>query len=722
MGDQVQCQPTHAKCHKNWRSHLKKEEKKMNQKFIRILLVFLLLPFTALAADQAAEQPVGEELQVIGPEQAAKVSFQTMEDGNLLVSVTDAEENPIKGLTADQFSIRKGLKTAKILSFEPLATKKEIGLNIVMIIDNSLSMKMRNAVNPLTEALEAFYKTLRPIDQVYAVVFDDRQTTDWGEQKLHARMLKTSDVPVLRTFVNQSLTDGLTDGTYLYDAMIFGLQLARSMPEKSNKFMVVFTDGKDLNSSVKKTDVEKQTSGIANFSAYAVDYMPSSDIDKFLSRFTQDNNGRIWKASSATELLPVFEAFSSTLLHRYVVAYHFLEAPSGTVAFSTPELTIEEVTTIDSAPMLNYVFFDTLQSELGGRYNLLKNRQERDAFQEEKLRGALEKYRNVLNIIGKRLKDNPGANLRLVGCNSNISVEQGRTDISLQRAESVRAYLRYVWGINPSRLSVEHRNLPEAPSSNSTAEGRMENQRVEFYSDHPAILATVNSEYVQNVTNLEQLQIIPEISSEAGIADWKVTLDCGERTLQVFEGTGDLPGKLVVPLEAALLEKMTACNSVRSTVHAVDKETNVLDGDAAQGILPVRFLQRKEQMAQVQGYKVKEQYALILFDYNRADIKGRNQAIVARIVGRIAQVPDALISVVGHTDILGKESYNMELSRRRAEAVQTYLLQSAPQLAGKLHVSGVGPHDPLFDNQLPEGRSLNRTVTITLEYLQNQQQ
>jgi len=37
--------------------------------------------------------------------------------------------------------------------------------------------------------------------------------------------------------------------------------------------------------------------------------------------------------------------------------------------------------------------------------------------------------------------------------------------------------------------------------------------------------------------------------------------------------------------------------------------------------------------------------------------------------------------------------------------------------ADRVRFSGVGPNSPLYDNQTPEGRSFNRTVTITLEYL-----
>jgi outer membrane protein OmpA-like peptidoglycan-associated protein len=38
--------------------------------------------------------------------------------------------------------------------------------------------------------------------------------------------------------------------------------------------------------------------------------------------------------------------------------------------------------------------------------------------------------------------------------------------------------------------------------------------------------------------------------------------------------------------------------------------------------------------------------------------------------------------------------------------------------SGDISYEGVGPHNPLFDNEVPEGRALNRTVTVTLEYEQ----
>lgn len=659
-----------------------------------------------------------ERLAVSLPQKAGKVIYQTMADGKLLVSATDEQEEPIMGLGAGDFVIRQGARTAKILSVAPLATTKDIGLNIVLVVDNSLSMKLREAVNPLLDALDAFIDTVRPMDNIVCVVFDDKQTIQIDGRDLHAKVFKSSDKDQLRAFMKKSLGDGLTEGTYLYDAMVVGLEQVRQLPEKSNKFMVVLSDGQDLNSGVKKPEVEAAVGDVANFSAYAVDYMPTKTINRFLKRFSDGHNGRIWKADSASELLPIFESFTTTLLHRYVVAYRFLSAPKGVLAFDAPHLTIEEITTIDSAPLLNYLFFETGQSELSQRYVLFKNRGGTEGFNEKDLKSAMQKYRHVLNVIGQRLQTYPEATIRIVGCNADVGQEKGRLDLSRSRAEAAWAYLHYIWGIDKQRMAIEARNLPEAPSTSRIPEGQEENQRAEIYSDHPAILDTVNSQYVQKVCDRVHLKLTPQIQSEAGVAHWKVNLDCGLKSVQVYEGQGELPAEIILPLNEDILDQMAACDALQSSIQVTDKEGNVLNAENSTS-LPIRFIRRQEQMAQKQGYKVLEQYALILFDYDSAAIKAHNQVIVGRIIARMKEKTSAEISILGHTDNIGSEAYNLRLSEKRAGAVKDQVVKSAQGLSPNLHTQGLGPNAPLYDNNTPEGRALNRTVTVSLEYQQN---
>jgi hypothetical protein len=273
-----------------------------------------------------------QDLQVLTPDRQAKVAYQVVEQNKLLISALDPDDNPIMGLKAEDFGIMIGTKKAKILSIEPLETSKEIPLNLVLVVDNSYSMKKRKAVEPLISAIEEFLKIIRPMDNVHMVVFDKKPDYKLHEHSLHAKAFHSKYTHELMKFIRNSFDDGLTTETFLYEAMVAGLDLIRKMPEKGNKIFVVFSDGEDINSAFKSAVVESEAKNIPNFEAYSVDYMPGLTMNPFLKSFAKAHGGRVWKATSATELMPIFQAFSTTLLHRYIVTYRVLNPPQGTLS------------------------------------------------------------------------------------------------------------------------------------------------------------------------------------------------------------------------------------------------------------------------------------------------------------------------------------------------------------------------------------------------------
>jgi outer membrane protein OmpA-like peptidoglycan-associated protein len=84
---------------------------------------------------------------------------------------------------------------------------------------------------------------------------------------------------------------------------------------------------------------------------------------------------------------------------------------------------------------------------------------------------------------------------------------------------------------------------------------------------------------------------------------------------------------------------------------------------------------------------------------------------------RIAQImikyPQTLILVEGHTDSLGSETYNQQLSERRAHSVKNLLVQRGVQ-ADRINILGYGESRPVATNDTPEGRQLNRRVEIRI--------
>lgn len=71
------------------------------------------------------------------------------------------------------------------------------------------------------------------------------------------------------------------------------------------------------------------------------------------------------------------------------------------------------------------------------------------------------------------------------------------------------------------------------------------------------------------------------------------------------------------------------------------------------------------------------------------------------------------ISIEGHTDNIGTEAYNLDLSQRRAQSVQQYLIDKGVD-ANRLKASGFGESQPVATNVTPEGRAENRRVEFNI--------
>ncbi|HEY6863265.1 MAG TPA: OmpA family protein [Burkholderiales bacterium] len=100
-----------------------------------------------------------------------------------------------------------------------------------------------------------------------------------------------------------------------------------------------------------------------------------------------------------------------------------------------------------------------------------------------------------------------------------------------------------------------------------------------------------------------------------------------------------------------------------------------------------------------------------LFDFDksaiRADAQGRLDDVVARAKG----VSVEAVNVVGHTDSIGSDEYNMKLSQRRAASVKDYLVKHGVP-ASRVHTQGKGESAPIADNKTREGRQKNRRAEI----------
>jgi outer membrane protein OmpA-like peptidoglycan-associated protein len=102
----------------------------------------------------------------------------------------------------------------------------------------------------------------------------------------------------------------------------------------------------------------------------------------------------------------------------------------------------------------------------------------------------------------------------------------------------------------------------------------------------------------------------------------------------------------------------------------------------------------------------------IQFEPGRAVILEPSKKILDEVVKAMAEHPDLeLVEIEGHTDWVGRETQNLDLSARRAEAVRAHLISKGVS-ADRLAAKGYGEMKPIADNTTREGRETNRRVTF----------
>lgn len=104
-------------------------------------------------------------------------------------------------------------------------------------------------------------------------------------------------------------------------------------------------------------------------------------------------------------------------------------------------------------------------------------------------------------------------------------------------------------------------------------------------------------------------------------------------------------------------------------------------------------------------------YDNLTFVTNSATIKSSSFPALKEMADYLKANPTFSIKITGHTDNVGSEAYNQDLSLRRANAVKDYLVKNG---VGEIQIStdGKGESEPIADNNTAEGRELNRRVVF----------
>lgn len=129
------------------------------------------------------------------------------------------------------------------------------------------------------------------------------------------------------------------------------------------------------------------------------------------------------------------------------------------------------------------------------------------------------------------------------------------------------------------------------------------------------------------------------------------------------------------------------------------------------------IVQQEQQLKELNAQKTERGLVItlgdVLFNTNKAQLKSGGMHNVQKLADFLNQYPQHNVLVEGHTDSTGSDSYNLELSDRRANAVRTALIDKGVS-SNRVATRGYGETYPVAGNDTVTGRQLNRRVEIIL--------
>jgi outer membrane protein OmpA-like peptidoglycan-associated protein len=102
----------------------------------------------------------------------------------------------------------------------------------------------------------------------------------------------------------------------------------------------------------------------------------------------------------------------------------------------------------------------------------------------------------------------------------------------------------------------------------------------------------------------------------------------------------------------------------------------------------------------------------ITFDVNKAEIRHESYGTLKGIAEVLKENPGIRVRINGHTDSDGDDAFNLDLSKRRAEAVKTELVKSFGMNPELFETDGMGETQPVAPNDTPANKAQNRRVEI----------
>jgi len=373
-------------------------------------------------------------------------------------------------------------------------------------------------------------------------------------------------------------------------------------------------------------------------------------------------------------------------------------------------ITIEEFEKTESFPLLPIIYFPDGNSDLTRTRMRLLNANQISNFNENELEAdKFTLYYHTLNILAKRLIDNPGINnVSIVGFSSGSGADAADRNIWKSRAEVVRDYFVNVWKIPANRLRIEQGQIDRrnvaATSVNDITE---ENQKVEIRTDRYELMRPIVLYEIERIANPPQLVFEMNGRSDAGLTNYNLVLSQSGNRLREFSETvssnqfnasqtwtiteDPLP-LLERPIDA-LLTVRDNLNQTQTVNRSIEVEQKTI----------------RSKRALVENDMRIERYSLVLFDFDSDVLHSIHRRVLDEV--RNSVQPNSQLFIFGYADRTGDHQHNENLARRRCERVNSHI---NPNNRVNAVLEAIGSRELIYNNDIPEGRAFSRTVKIEI--------
>jgi hypothetical protein len=260
------------------------------------------------------------------------------------------------------------------------------------------------------------------------------------------------------------------------------------------------------------------------------------------------------------------------------------------VAVENPTVRVEEFEAQTSLPLLPYIFFEQNSFVLPSRYRRIRAADRLSFTMEHFARlKPSEMYRNILNIIGKRMNTVSSATITLVGTTSGLAEEAGNTELAERRAIAVQNYLVDVWKIAPQRIIIQTRPKQDTVGLRGEI---ADTRRVEISASEPEILADVSSQEIIPSVTPEKIVFGFDIAAGAGLKQWnlEVTQLAGTevRTLKYETGTDSNINKYTWNIAETRASVPISGENISARLEVTDLTNRVVE--SALALVPVEYI------------------------------------------------------------------------------------------------------------------------------------